>query len=66
MFREIKERRRKTVPVPSPLVKLLRAHRAQPNRERLAAANIWEDFGVVFAQENGRPKNEPTAHDHGS
>ena len=58
VFREIKERRRKTVPVPSPLVRILRAHRAQQNRQRLAAAKLWEDFGVVFAQENGRP---PTA-----
>jgi integrase len=32
-----------------------RAHRARQNRERLAAANIWEDSGVAFAQENGRP-----------
>ena len=55
VFREIKERRRKAVPLPSPLVRALRAHRAQQNRERLAAANLWEDSGVVFAQENGRP-----------
>jgi site-specific recombinase XerD len=55
VFREIKERRRKTLPVPSPPVRILRAHRAQQNRQRLAAANLWEDFGVVFAQENGRP-----------
>jgi len=55
VFREIKERRRKTVPVPSPLVRLLKAHRARQKRERLAAANVWEDFGVVFAQENERP-----------
>jgi site-specific recombinase XerD len=37
------------------LVRVLRAHRAQQNRQRLAAASLWEDFGVVFAQENGRP-----------
>jgi integrase len=55
VFRETKEHRRKVVPVPWPLVRKFRAHRAQQNRERLAAANIWEDSGVVFAQENGRP-----------
>ena len=55
MFREIKERRRKTVPLARPLVAELRAHRASQNRERLAAAGIWEDHDVVFAQENGRP-----------
>jgi len=55
VFRETKEHRRKVVPLPWPLVQKLRAHRARQNRERLAAANIWEDSGVVFAQENGRP-----------
>jgi hypothetical protein len=55
VFREIKERRRKTVPLPSPLVRLLKTHRARQKRDRLAAANVWEDFGVVFAQQNGRP-----------
>jgi hypothetical protein len=55
VFREIKERHRKTVPMPWPLVRKLRTHRAQQKRERLAAANMWEDFGVVFGQENRRP-----------
>jgi integrase len=55
VFREIKERRRKTVPLPSPLVSALRAHRAEQNRERLAAANVWEDHDLVWCQENGRP-----------
>jgi site-specific recombinase XerD len=55
VFREIKERRHKTVPLPSPVAALLRSHRAQQARDRLAAANVWEDFDVVFAQENGRP-----------
>jgi integrase len=55
VFREIKERRRKTVPLPPELVAALRKHRAAQSRERLAAANVWEDHDLVWCQENGRP-----------
>jgi integrase len=55
LFREIKERRRKTVPLPPELVTALKKHRAAEARERLAAANIWEDHDLVWCQENGRP-----------
>ena len=55
MFREIKERRRKTVALPPELVAELRAHRVAQARERLAAANVWEDHDLVWCQENGRP-----------
>ena len=55
MFREIKERRRKTVRLPAELVTVLKAHKAAQNRERLAAANVWEDHDLVWCQENGRP-----------
>jgi integrase len=55
VFREIKERRRKTVPLPPELVTALKKHRAAQARERLAAANIWEDHDLVWCQENGRP-----------
>jgi integrase len=55
VFREIKERRRKTVKLPPELVDILRSHRAAQSAERLAAANVWEDYDVVFAQPNGRP-----------
>lgn len=55
VFREIKERRRKTVKLPPELVKVLKAHRADQAAERLAAANVWQDFDLVFAQPNGRP-----------
>ena len=47
--------------LPWPLVKLLRAHRAQQNRERLAAANVWEDFEVVLPRRTGaRSTTVPT------
>jgi len=55
VFREIKERRRKTVALPPELVTVIRAHRITQARERLAAANVWEDHDLVWCQENGRP-----------
>jgi integrase len=55
VFREIKERRRKTVALPPELVAVLKAHREAQELEREAAANLWENHDVVFARENGRP-----------
>ena len=43
------------VPIPPPLVPLLRTHRTAQQRERLAAGSLWEDLDLVFCQENGRP-----------
>ena len=55
VFREIKERRRKTVALPPELVSVLKAHREAQELERAAAANLWEEHSMVFARENGRP-----------
>lgn len=55
VFREIKERRRKTVRLAPELAEILRAHRVAQARERLRAANVWEDDDLVWCQENGRP-----------
>jgi len=55
VLREIKERRHKTVPLPAELVALLAAHRAAQVTERLKAGPEWQDHGLVFCQENGRP-----------
>ena len=55
MFREIKERRRKTVPLAPELVAILRGHRAAQAAERERAANLWEEHDLVFCQPNGRP-----------
>ena len=60
VFTEIKEHKRKTVPLPPELVSVLRAHRAAQNRERLAAANVWEDHDLVWCQPNGRPVGAET------
>jgi integrase len=55
VFREIKERRRKTVALPPELARALRAHKARQAAERLAAANVWEDHDLVWCQPNGKP-----------
>jgi len=55
VFREIKERRRKTIPLAPELAAMLRSQWIAQREERLAAANVWQDHGVVFAQPDGRP-----------
>jgi site-specific recombinase XerD len=55
VFREIKERRHKTVRLAPELTAIMRAHRVEQARERLAAANMWEDHDLVFCQSDGRP-----------
>lgn len=55
VFREIKERRRKTVRLAPELTEWLRAHRDDQYQEMLTAANLWEDHDLVWCQENGRP-----------
>ncbi len=49
------DRSRRTVPIAPPLVTMLRAHRADQDAERHAAANQWQDHGLVFASEFGTP-----------
>jgi integrase len=49
------DRSRRTVPIPPPLVTMLRAHQADQAAERLAARNQWQDHGLVFASELGTP-----------
>jgi integrase len=43
------------MPIAAPLVAMLRAHRADQDGERLAAADQWRDHGLVFASEFGTP-----------
>ena len=47
------EKSRRTLPLSPALVKLLKAHRKRQSAERLKAANIWEDHGLVFTTETG-------------
>lgn len=49
------ERSRRVVPLPRPLVELLRAHRIRQAEERLRAGSLWHEDGFVFTTETGRP-----------
>ncbi len=51
---------RRRVGVPAELVELLKAHKAQQNKEREQAAQLWHDEGWVFAKQNGEAVNPNT------
>jgi integrase len=53
---------RRTIVLPRPLVDALRSHRTVQLEERIAAANVWQDHGLVFAQPNGRPVDPRSDH----
>lgn len=55
VFRPPKGKSKRTIPLPPELVPILKAHRTRQKAERLAAANVWEDHDLVFAQPNGQP-----------
>ena len=55
MFREIKERRRKTVQLPPELVTALKEHRDAQYLEKLDSGSEWREYDLVFAQPDGRP-----------
>ncbi len=55
-FKKTKSRAgRRTIGLPSPLIKLLRKHMEEQARERQEAGESWEDKGYVFAQPTGGP-----------
>ncbi|WP_405677274.1 site-specific integrase [Streptomyces sp. NBC_01511] len=54
VFREPKGRNKRIVTIPPPLIPVLRAHRKEQLRERLAAGQLWEENDLVFCQKNGR------------
>jgi hypothetical protein len=55
VFQAPKGKNKRILTIPPPLIPLLRAQRTAQKRERLAAADVWEDSDLVFAQQNGRP-----------
>ena len=55
VFREIKERRRKTVQLPPELVTALKEHRDAQYLDKLDAGSEWREYDLVFAQPDGRP-----------
>ncbi|WP_327355022.1 tyrosine-type recombinase/integrase [Streptomyces sp. NBC_01304] len=46
---------RRTIGLPDPLIKLLRKHREEQERERQEAGELWEDKGYLFAKKTGEP-----------
>ena len=48
--------------LPDPLVAQLKEHRAQQNRERLAAGTMWHDGNYVFATPAGKPIDPRNDH----
>ncbi|MFD7446673.1 tyrosine-type recombinase/integrase [Streptomyces sp. NPDC059909] len=51
---------RRTVGLPDPLIKLLRKHREEQDRERSEAGADWEAKGYVFASPTGGPLSPNT------
>ncbi|MFB7290708.1 tyrosine-type recombinase/integrase [Actinacidiphila glaucinigra] len=51
---------RRTVGLPDPLIKLLRKHREEQERERSEAGGDWEAKGYVFASPTGGPLSPNT------
>lgn len=72
MLKEPKsEKSRRTLPLPEPLVEVLRAHRQRQLEERIALGDRWTGWtydgelvdDLVFAQPNGRPTGPHTDWD---
>ncbi|MFF2215027.1 tyrosine-type recombinase/integrase [Streptomyces antibioticus] len=55
VFRTPKGKNKRIVPVPAPLLSILKAQRTAQKRERLVAGELWEEHDLVFCQANGRP-----------
>jgi integrase len=53
---------RRTIALPGPLCEALRAHRVAQLAERMAAGSQWQNHGLVFCQENGRPLEPRSDH----
>lgn len=53
---------RRPIGLPKTLVKLLREHLAEQDRERETAGNLWTDGGWLFASPTGAPLNPNTDH----
>lgn len=49
------KRSRRSIPLPSFAITALREHRKRQLEERLRAGSEWDDRGLVFATERGRP-----------
>lgn len=55
VLRPIKEKRKKTIPLPPQVADILRAHYFGQAVEREHAANLWEEHDLVFSGPTGKP-----------
>ncbi|WP_405365699.1 tyrosine-type recombinase/integrase [Kitasatospora sp. NBC_00039] len=55
---------KRPVPLPEQMVKVLRQHKEEQDRERALARDLWVDKGYVFASEVGEPLNPSTDYHH--
>lgn len=55
VLREIKERRKKTVPIPWELAEMLCAQHAAQAADKLAAGDLWDEHDLMFCGLDGRP-----------
>ena len=51
----VKEKKRKTVPIPAEVCEALREHRSAQFEQRMLAASEWTDHDLIFTQWNGAP-----------
>lgn len=54
---------RRVMGIPVEVVTLLRAHQASQEREKAAAAQLWQEGGWVFTTATGQPLNPSTDYD---
>lgn len=60
---EVKSRAgRRTVALPTPVLRALMEHRRDQDRERTQAGHLWHDEGWVFANSVGKPIHPRTDH----
>ena len=51
----VKEKKRKTVPIPAGLCEVLRDHRSAQFEQRMLAGSEWTDHDLVFTRWDGQP-----------
>ena len=51
----VKEKKRKTVPIPAELCEVLRDHRSAQFEQRMLAGSEWTDHDLVFTRWDGQP-----------
>jgi integrase len=55
---------RRTISLPDPLIEALWQHRTAQDTEREKAADLWQDFDLIFGQPNGRPIEPRVDYEH--